>query len=318
MKVSVLVMTYNHVDFIEQALKSVLMQRATFDYEIIVSEDCSVDGTREIVLEYQRRYPKQIRVLLSEENIRSNFIVTRGIQAAEGQYIALLDGDDYWTIPDKLQKQVEFLDSHPNCAICFHNVRVLDESNGKSDQLWNSPSQKPIATFEDIWMGNFIATCSTMFRQGIIGEIPGWYETMFPITDWPLHILNAEHGNIGYLDEVMGVYRFHGGGCYSTFPEKKKLTETMNFYKSMNEHLQFKYDKMIRTALSKYFFEWTEEYLKRGDLDQARSCFRFYVSGRPLNRFISIEKLVKIFLLLYVFPGWGRRGKPARGSTFLP
>ena len=96
-KVTVLVMTYNHAKFISKAIDSVLMQKTSFNYEIIVSEDCSTDGTKEIVLEYQQRFPHQIRLLLSEQNIHSNAVVTRGIYAAKGEYIALLDGDDYWT-----------------------------------------------------------------------------------------------------------------------------------------------------------------------------------------------------------------------------
>src|SRR5262245_48465575 len=108
MKVTVLVMTYNHAGFIAQALDSVLGQEVNFTYEVVISEDCSADGTREIVIAYQKNYPDRIRLLLSERNLHSNEIVVRGLQAAQGQYIALLDGDDYWTSAHKLQKQVEF------------------------------------------------------------------------------------------------------------------------------------------------------------------------------------------------------------------
>src|SRR5688572_23850951 len=130
MKVSVLVMTYNHARFIRQALDSVLMQRTGFDFEVLISEDCSTDGTREIVVEYARRHPHTITLLLSEANLRSNAVVTRGIDAARGEYIALLDGDDYWTSPDKLRKQAAFLDSHSECALCFHNARVQRDDHG--------------------------------------------------------------------------------------------------------------------------------------------------------------------------------------------
>ena len=131
-KVSVLVMTYNHIDFIAQALDSVLEQQVCFDYEILISEDCSIDGTREVVLAYQRRFPQKIRLLLSGQNMRSNEIVVRGINAAKGQYIALLDGDDYWISPNKLQSQVDFLDSNPECSMCFHNAKVLVSMNNDS------------------------------------------------------------------------------------------------------------------------------------------------------------------------------------------
>src|SRR5512133_2186068 len=109
-KVSVLVMTYNHEKFIQQALDSVAMQETNFEYEILISEDCSTDRTRQVVLEFQGEHPDKVRLLLSEKNIHSNEVVVRGICAACGEYIAMLDGDDYWTSPNKLQKQADFLD----------------------------------------------------------------------------------------------------------------------------------------------------------------------------------------------------------------
>jgi glycosyltransferase involved in cell wall biosynthesis len=176
-------MTYNHEKFISQALESVLMQETNFEYEILISEDCSTDGTREIVLDFQKAHPEKVRLLLSRANIHSNEIVVRGIQAARGQYIALLDGDDYWTSREKLQKQADFLDHHPDCSLCFHNARIFHEAEGRYGRNWTPPDQKEMSTLQDIWMGNFIATCSTMFRRGVIGEIPGWYNDFFPITD---------------------------------------------------------------------------------------------------------------------------------------
>lgn len=296
MKVSVLVMTYNHEKFISQALESVAMQKTNFEYEILISEDCSTDRTRQIVLEFQKAYPENVRLLLSEQNIHSNEIVVRGIQAARGEYIALLDGDDYWTSPHKLQKQVDFLDSHPECSLCFHNARIFHEADGREGRNWTPPGHKEISTLDDIWMGNFIATCSTMFRRGLIGEIPVWYNDFFPITDWPLHILNAEHGKIGYIDEVMGIYRYHPGGLYSPFSETKKQQETLKFYHTMNKNLNYRYDRIVRVAISKYFFEWAEEYRARGDFEKMKSCLKACLSGNPFSPLIPKKKLVRMWL----------------------
>lgn len=299
MKVSVLIITYNHANFIAQAVDSALMQRACFDYEILISEDCSTDGTREIVIDYQNRHP-DIRLLLSETNIRSNAVVARGIEAAKGDYLALLDGDDYWTDSHKLQKQADYLDNHPECSMCFHNARVVHDDDDREPYNWTPPEQKTISTLEDIWLGNFIATCSTMFRRGLIGEIPDWYDALFPITDWPLHVLNAEYGTIGYIDEVMGVYRYHEGGFYSPLGELEKLARTLDFYRTMNANLNYKYDRIINVATSKYFFEWAEEYAKRGDVKHAKMCFKTCLSGRPINKFVTFKQLVKTGLRLYV------------------
>lgn len=301
-KVSVLVMTYNHIDFIRQALDSVLEQQVSFNYEILISEDCSIDGTREVVIDYQQRFPERIRLLLSERNVRSNAIVTRGIDAARGAYIALLDGDDYWTSPLKLQKQADFLDLHPGCAICFHNARLEFEDDNYPPRNWTSDHHKPFSTFEDLWMGNFIATCSTMFRKGLFDAIPDWYDAMFPITDWPLHLLNAEHGQIGYINEVLGVYRQHRAGYYSPLSEDQKLAATLTFYHTMNTNLNYRYDRLVKIAISKYFYEWAEEYLRRGEIGRARSCFKLCLGARPINRRIPARRLLKMGVRLYLAP----------------
>lgn len=300
MILSVVVMTYNHANFISQALDSVLMQKADFDYEILISEDCSTDRTREIVIGYQRRYPDKIRLLLSERNMRCNSVVSRAIDAAHGTYIAFLDGDDYWIHAEKLQKQVEFLHTHPQCSICFHNARVVYEDGRRSARNWTPENQPEFSTFEDIWMGNFIPMCSTMFRRAAIGAIPAWYEDLFPITDWPLHILSAQQGTIGYINEVMGVYRQHSGGFYSAHSEAEKQQKTLDFYRTMNVNLDYRYDALIGAAISKYFFEWAEEYEKRGDLRRARSCFKTCLQGRPVNRYLSVGRLLKMGARLYI------------------
>jgi hypothetical protein len=104
--------------------------------------------------------------------------------------------------------------------------------------------------------------------------------------------LNAEKGKIGYINEVMGVYRLHPGGMYSPFSEARKQAETLKFYKAMNRNFNFSYDSIIRVAISKYFIEWAEEYLHRGELPRARTCYRTCLAARPINRYIPLPRLV--------------------------
>src|SRR4051794_3890726 len=120
MKVSVCMITYNHERFIEQAVASALTQATSFEYEIVIGEDCSTDRTRNILIELQRANPDKIRLLLPEHNLgaQRNFVQT--LDMCRGQYIAYLEGDDYWTSSAKLQQQVDFLDQHADFAICFH------------------------------------------------------------------------------------------------------------------------------------------------------------------------------------------------------
>lgn len=301
-KVTALLITYNHARFITQALESALGQHTNFDVEILVSEDCSTDGTRETVITYQQKYPDRIRLLLSESNVRSNAVVARGIHSARGKYIALLDGDDYWISTDKLQKQADYLDSHPECSCCFHNARIEKEGSANAPRNWTAAGHPPISTFRDIWQGNFIATCSIMFRRSALGTIPAWYDALFPITDWPLHILSARQGDIGYLDEVLGVYRYHPGGLYSQFDQWQKLEKTRDFYLRMNSNLDYRYDTLVRTSLSKYFFEWAEEYAQRHERARAWHCFRKYLGGRPFNEHISMTRFLALVARL-LLPG---------------
>lgn len=292
-RVSVLVMTYNHAELIGQALDSVLMQRTSFDCEIVITEDCSTDGTREIVQEYQSRFPDKIRLLLSDQNQNSLAVVSRGIRACRGEFVALLDGDDYWTDPEKLRLQVEFLDSHPDCSACFHNATAVYADARQPPRDWTPPGQKAFMTLADIWRGNPIATGSVLFRNGLY-ELPRWYDEMpMPITDWPLHVLNAEHGTIAYIDRVMSVYRIHEGGTYSRLDETRKFEKRHEFYLRMNANMNYRCDPLARNGLFFYFLEWAEAYRARGERQNVAFCVRKCLSGRPI-RTAAYRRLFRI------------------------
>src|SRR5438094_5921795 len=249
MEVSVLLSTYNQEKYIAQALESVLMQETDFDYEIVILEDCSTDATREIVLAYQKRHPDKIRLRLAARNERSNKPFAEEFQAAAGRYIAMNDGDDYWTSPKKLQKQVEFLDAHPECALCFHNALRIYEDENRAPFPQNFAGQKRIFALEDIWRSNFIAGCAAMFRKDALGQLPEWYYTM-SYGDWPLYILCAQHGKIGYIDEILGVYRIHREGLWSRLDAIQKLEGLIAFYETMNANLDFRFNDIVEPLVS--------------------------------------------------------------------
>ncbi|HSU56386.1 MAG TPA: glycosyltransferase [Candidatus Dormibacteraeota bacterium] len=241
-KVSVSLITYNQAPYIAQALKGALMQQTAFPFEIVVGEDKSTDGTREIVKDYAARFPERIRLLLHERKTLSyangkptgNWNFANNIKTCAGQYIALLDGDDYWTSPDKLQKQADFLDANGDCAICYHNVRVLDEAQPDRIQLHETkPGKKSL---KNLLRGNFMHTCSVMFRAGLFEKFPDWFFKS-PLGDWPLHVLNARHGNIGYIDEVLGVYRKHPSGGWSQNRELEVRAGTIQAAELLRECL---------------------------------------------------------------------------------
>ena len=186
--VTVVIPTYNHVRWIGTAIESALMQQTHAPVEILVSEDASSDGTRALVERLAVGHPDRIRVVLSERNVRSNEVVARGLRAARGRYVCLLDGDDYWTDPTKVQRQADFLDAHPECSAVFHNAFVV-EGDHVTDRRWTKGDLPARLGEIEIWEGNPFATCAGMMRTDFVRDVPAWYADFFPITDWPLYVL---------------------------------------------------------------------------------------------------------------------------------
>jgi glycosyltransferase involved in cell wall biosynthesis len=278
--VSVLVVTYNHERFVRQALESALSQRLPQPFEILISEDCSTDGTREIVQGYAESHPHLVRLLLSERNLHSNEVVARGFRAARGQYIAYLDGDDYWTNDDKLRAQVAFLDAQPDLTICFHNVQVVDEHSQNMGRLWNAPGQPELSGLYELLRGNPIAASSVVYRRAAVSEVPGWYDRFFPVTDWPLHVLYAREGRIGYLDRSLGAYRLHSGGLYSTLGEREKLEANADFYRRLRACSSGAFAAEVARGQRDYFLGWAEEFRRRGDRRMLLRCLWWAWGGK--------------------------------------
>lgn len=255
MMATVSIVTYNHEKYIAQAIESVLMQRTDFDFEIIVGEDDSADRTREIVQEYRARYPDRVRLFLNDRKDviyingrptgRWNFI--NNLKHAQGKYVALLEGDDYWTSPDKLQRQVDYLEANPDCAICFHSVQCVDDG-GRRLNVLSPRRKKPRYVLKELLRENFIPNCSVVFRNGLVREFPDWYYGV-PMGDLPLHVLNARHGDIGYLEEAMAVYRIHGGGVWSTQDRIMHLKNRIAALRAMGGHLGDDHRGVIRAAI---------------------------------------------------------------------
>jgi glycosyltransferase involved in cell wall biosynthesis len=249
-KVSVCMITYNHERFIAQAIESVTEQQADFDFELVIGEDCSTDRTREICRYYQQKRPRQIRLLEREHNLGMLRNFTRSLSECNGEYIALLEGDDYWTDVHKLQRQACFLDEHSDHAACFGRTQAVRE--GATQPAFEIPAprhRKPTLDIEDLLRSNRIATCSVMFRRACLSEFPEWYYTLL-MGDWPLHIMNAARGKIGYLDEDVAVYRLHSAGSYSTRDLRTKLQGDIDFYTLIDKFLDFKYHALIEEQIA--------------------------------------------------------------------
>jgi len=217
----VCILTYQHAPFIRECLDSVLMQQTDFPFEIILGEDESTDGTREICAEYARNYPDRVRLFLrSRRDViyinghpTGRYNMVESLKAARGKYIAFLEGDDYWTNPLKLQKQVEVLESNKGIIACHHWQKHSILKEGKYIEV-DSPKNdtgyfpEKIASVKEIFENKLRVKSRTIMFRNIIedGFFPDWfYEVAFG--DVPLSFLLGKHGNFYFIDEPMAVYR---------------------------------------------------------------------------------------------------------------
>jgi glycosyltransferase involved in cell wall biosynthesis len=215
--VAVEMITYNHEKYIAQAIESVLMQKTNFRYKLIICEDKSTDKTAKICKEYQSKYPDKIDLYLNEKNlgIESNARKLHRLSSeSKAKYIAMCEGDDYWTDSNKLQKQVQIMEANTDASLCFHNVNILFQRSNKSYPAYEANNKPPKITYlKDIAKGNYIKTTSALFRN-YFGEMPQWmYES--EVSDYTFYVLWAKRGTLHYIDEIMGCYRKHEGGWTS-------------------------------------------------------------------------------------------------------
>lgn len=262
--VTVSLITYNHEKYIAQAIEGVLMQQTTFPVELLIGEDDSSDNTRDIVISYQQKFPDKIRVLLND---RTSVIYIEGkpsgmanfmnnIKHAKGKYIALLDGDDYWTDPLKLQKQIDFLEANPDFVLCFHDSKeVFEDDYRNNKKINNKKHEQDIFTIEDtIKRRSFMKTASVVFRNGLVNEFPPSF-IVSQSADVPLYILLAQYGKIKYLKENMSVYRHHGSSVTNNNVNKENsFLQTLKKFKMMDEELFYKYNNYFEVAYSQFYF----------------------------------------------------------------
>ncbi len=247
MKVSIVTLTFNQERYITEALDSVLAQECDFDFECIVADDCSTDGTREILRRYRQRHPDRIRLILRETNVGARSNLADALLQCSGEYVAVLDGDDYWTSSQKLQKQVRFMDAHPDCALSFHGVQAVDE-NGAPHEMEACSPRPERSEIEDLLAENFIATCTVMYRWGLVESLPDWWDKTW-VSDYSLHVLHAAHGWIGFIDEIMAAYRVHESGMWSGQREAARMDEYVKTLALLDKELGLRYHELIERSI---------------------------------------------------------------------
>jgi len=239
--VSIAVLTYNHQSFLTQALDSFLMQKTDFEVEIVIGDDASTDSTAQILKNYKAKFPDQFRVTLHKENIGMlpNFIST--LEACNGKYLAFCEGDDYWTDPLKLQKQVNFLEANPDYAICCHNVMIYDQPTKtlQEDEITNQT--KHDFNRLDLVKGNFMHTPSVMLKNDF--KLTNWFNQL-PIGDWPLYLTQIKDRKIKKLDDKMAVYRVHKQSAWSSKNTLFKLQRTINTIQLIKSNIVFSTEEL--------------------------------------------------------------------------
>ena len=224
---SIAVITYNHEKYISQAIESVLAQKTDFDYELVIGEDHSQDKTYEICQQYKKKYPN-IKLTHSKKNIGATPNFVRTLQACKSKYIAILEGDDYWTDPYKLQKQVDFLEKKPDYHLCFTDITRL-EADGTSSHYFakNRTLYKtlylgtPLLELDFFTLNDFlfpgvcVPTLTAVYRNFDLTPVKHWYTKCY-MGDMPLFIMLAAKGKAHFIPEITGTYRIHPGGNFSS------------------------------------------------------------------------------------------------------
>ncbi|MCI1966660.1 MAG: glycosyltransferase [Oscillospiraceae bacterium] len=245
MKLDVVLVTYNHTRFIEEALQSVLNQKTDFDFDIIVADDCSTDDTVEKIRKLEQRTTIPFRYLKSQKNLGITKNYQRAFHASTAEYIAVLEGDDIWTDPHRLQKHVNFLENHLECTMSFNQYLVADYENAKYhiQPSWSCEKGYQFITSRDIARDNLIGNFSTcVYRKAALDTLP---EKLFEMTayDWITNIMVGRNGMIGYLTDVMSVYRIHSGGVWSGQKESEQIRDTLECIRQYNEITDHLFEK---------------------------------------------------------------------------
>jgi glycosyltransferase involved in cell wall biosynthesis len=233
-EVSVYIQTYQQIAYIRDAIEGVLAQRAPFELEIVIADDCSTDGTRAVLAEYRDRHPELIRLLLQERNLGPTEIFRQSAAVLRGRYVAWLDGDDYWTDPEKLVRQVQALRAQPDWAGCFHDATVRQVDSRAPDRAYVSEELRGPLGFADLLRSNPVPSLSVMARGELVRNLPGWtWEGLW--SDWLSLLAIAQHGDFGYLPEQLGVYRVHSAGISSGLSRTEQLEEDLRLYELLDD-----------------------------------------------------------------------------------
>jgi glycosyltransferase involved in cell wall biosynthesis len=295
--------TYNHEKYISQAIESVLTQKTNFQIELVIGEDCSTDNTATIIKKYVDRYPETIKARFNSTNLGMMTNVIKTLKECKGKYIAMLEGDDYWTDPFKLQKQVNFLEKNPQYILTGHDAKVINEE-GKLLKKTKLPDYfKKDASSADLKKGFWILTLTMCFRN-VVDRLP---LNQFKVlnADTVLISLLGKYGKGKFIKEIEpAAYRVHSDGIWSGLNPTKKAEENFHTYKSLKDY----YHQINEQKIRNYFNKKQNEALLnifRINIEQGFfiSFFRTYIShffDKSLIFNFQYFFRVNIFVIWYI------------------
>lgn len=254
--VSVIVMAYNHEAYISQCLNSILSQNTNFSFEIILGEDNSSDKTRKICVEFAEKHSEIIKLFLRSRkdviyingNPTGRFNFVESLKACNGKYIAICDGDDYWTDPLKLQKQVDFLEANEEYVIAYHDVSIIN-SEGVLINESKTPKalQKDFTNKELIKSDIFICLMSIVFRN-VVKTLP---KDFLNVSNADVFLTSylGQFGHGKYFENIGGMYRVHEGGVWSALDDKSKQKSKIKTFHQLHEY----YNSVKNEEISNYY-----------------------------------------------------------------
>lgn len=286
---SIVTTTHNQEAYVRQAFDSFVAQQTDFPVEVVVADDASTDATTMIIGEYVERYPQLFRPIFRPENLGLNANLVGALSVARGQYVALCEGDDFWTDPLKLSKQVAFLDQHPDTAVCFHPVRVMWDDGRADDSKFPPIYLRGNLSLEALLLMNFIQTNSVMYRRlQRYDDIP---RDIMPL-DWYLHVLHAAHGDIAMLPETMAVYRRHAEGMWHNQvvdPPKFWLTQGPGHAATFDAMFDLFPDDPVRQELIAVMADWILHQIAKVPGPESRAVLENTIAQHPRFAMLALQ-----------------------------
>ena len=260
--VTVFCLAYNHEKYIRTTFEGFVKQKTSFKFKVLVHDDCSTDSTRDIIREYMEKYPDMFEVIFQESNkyqkgidVEDEYILPK----INSKYVAVCEGDDYWTDPNKLQLQVDYMEKHPDCTLCVHNTEKIFENGESTGKSFNPSKKERDYSFKDIVLSEpsaYFHFSSFMWRHDTFKHKNPAF-AMNGIGDYPMALYFSSIGYIHYIPRTMSSYRLNSIGSWSSAMDsdnKKKVNQHKNMikgFKSIDEYTKHKYSSLIRKAVSR-------------------------------------------------------------------